>query len=689
MATTGQIGVTSENIFPIIKKFLYSEHDIFLRELVSNAVDATTKLTTIARTDNSVGELGDLSVRVDLDKDAKTITITDRGVGMTRDEIDRYINQIAFSGAEEFLKKYEGSEAAIIGHFGLGFYSAFMVAHTVEIDTLSYKPGAEAVHWSCDGSPEYTLTPSSRTDRGTTITLHVDEDSLAFLEKEKIGALLDKYCRFLPIPILFGKKEEWKDGKMVPTDEDNQINDTNPLWVRTPNDLKEEDYKEFYRSLYPTSDEPLFWIHLNVDYPFTLKGVLFFPDIKPNVELQKNRIKLFCNQVFVTDHVEDIVPEWLTLLEGVIDSPDIPLNVSRSYLQNDANAQKIARHISKKVSDKLAELFQNDRKGYEEKWNSIGLFVHYGMLTDDKAYERLFPSMLFQDCDNKYFTFDEYRTLIESQQTDKDGNLCILYTTNKEEQFLSMRAATDKGYSVIVMDGPLALPLMNMLEQKQEKVHFARVDSDTIDRLIVKEETNNEPLEQQDEELINKLFTQTAPQEEGRTFHVQVTAKEAASATALPVELIQGEWIRRMKDMSKFQQGMAFYGTLPDSFNLVVNASHPIVRSLLSELKSNSKDSLQSLQEDLKKLHDERAEVVKEIGDKKEEEIAEDLRTRRSNITKEIDEKSEQLTSLIKSFAEGAPQLAQLWDLALLSRGLLSGERLHDFMTRSYSLIKQ
>ncbi|MFC2270402.1 MAG: molecular chaperone HtpG, partial [Porphyromonas endodontalis] len=487
MATTGQIGVTSENIFPIIKKFLYSEHDIFLRELVSNAVDATTKLTTIARTDTSVGELGDLSVRVDLDKEAKTITITDRGVGMTQDEIDRYINQIAFSGAEEFLKKYEGSEAAIIGHFGLGFYSAFMVAHTVEIDTLSYQPGAEAVHWSCDGSPEYTLTPSSRTDRGTTITLHVDEESLAFLEKEKIGALLDKYCRFLPIPILFGKKEEWKDGKMIPTDEDNQINDTNPLWVRTPNDLKEEDYKEFYRSLYPTSDDPLFWIHLNVDYPFTLKGVLFFPDIKPNVELQKNRIKLFCNQVFVTDHVEDIVPEWLTLLEGVIDSPDIPLNVSRSYLQNDANAQKIARHISKKVSDKLAELFQNDRKGYEEKWNSIGLFVHYGMLTDDKAYERLFPSMLFQDCDNKYFTFDEYRTLIESQQTDKDGNLCILYTTDKEEQFLSMRAATDKGYSVIVMDGPLALPLMNMLEQKQEKVHFARVDSDTIDRLIVKE----------------------------------------------------------------------------------------------------------------------------------------------------------------------------------------------------------
>ena len=689
MATTGQIGVTSENIFPIIKKFLYSEHDIFLRELVSNAVDATTKLTTIARTDNSVGELGDLSVRVDLDKEAKTITITDRGVGMTQDEIDRYINQIAFSGAEEFLKKYEGSEAAIIGHFGLGFYSAFMVAHTVEIDTLSYQPGAEAVHWSCDGSPEYTLTPSSRTDRGTTITLHVDKDSLAFLEKEKIGALLDKYCRFLPIPILFGKKEEWKDGKMVPTDEDNQINDTNPLWVRTPNDLKEEDYKEFYRSLYPTSDEPLFWIHLNVDYPFTLKGVLFFPDIKPNVELQKNRIKLFCNQVFVTDHVEDIVPEWLTLLEGVIDSPDIPLNVSRSYLQNDANAQKIARHISKKVSDKLAELFQNDRKGYEEKWNSIGLFVHYGMLTDDKAYERLFPSMLFQDCDNKYFTFDEYRTLIESQQTDKDGNLCILYTTNKEEQFLSMRAATDKGYSVIVMDGPLALPLMNMLEQKQEKVHFARVDSDTIDRLIVKEEANNEPLDQQDEELLNKLFTQTAPQEEGRTFHVQVATKDAANAAALPVELIQGEWIRRMKDMSKFQQGMAFYGTLPDSFNLVVNASHPIVRTLLSELKNNSKESLESLQEDLKKLHDERAEVVKEIGDKKEEEIAEDLRTRQSDITKAIDEKSEQLTSLIKAFAEGAPQLAQLWDLALLSRGLLSRERLHDFMTRSYSLIKQ
>lgn len=689
MAQIGKIGVTSENIFPIIKKFLYSEHDIFLRELVSNAVDATSKLKTIARNDSSVGDPGELSVRIDLDKEAKTISITDQGIGMTEEEINRYINQIAFSGAEEFLKKYEGNDTAIIGHFGLGFYSAFMVAHTVEIDTLSYQAGATAVHWSCDGSPEYTLTPSSRTERGTTITLHVDEESLDFLEKEKLGALLDKYCRFLPIPIIFGKKEEWKDGKMVPTDEDNQINETNPLWIRTPNDLKEEDYKEFYKTLYPISDAPLFWIHLNVDYPFTLKGILYFPNIKPNVELQKNRIKLFCNQVFVTDHVEDIVPEWLTLLEGVIDSPDIPLNVSRSYLQNDANAQKIARHISKKVSDKLAELFQSDRKAYEEKWNSIGLFVHYGMLTDEKAYERLLPSMLFCDSENRHFTMEEYRSLIESEQTDKDGNLCILYATDTNEQFLPLRTATGRGYNVLIMDGPLALPFMNMLEQKNEKIHFARVDSDTLDRLIPRQEMKEEDIDPKKEKLLNKLFSAVAPREEGRTYHVQVVAKAEENQSVPPAELIQGEWMRRMKDMSKFQQGMGFYGSLPDSYNLVVNASHPTIQHILAQIDQTDSEHLLSIQNTLEQLEAERAEVVKEIGDKPEDEVSREVKDRRSELTKKIDSNKELFENLIESIAKGNVQLMQLWDLALLSRGLLIGERLHEFMNRMYSSMQE
>lgn len=683
MAITGKIGVTSENIFPIIKKFLYSDHDIFLRELVSNAVDATMKLQTIARNDQSVGELGTPVVRVELDTGAKTIKISDQGVGMTQEEVESYINQIAFSGAEDFLKKYEGSNTPIIGHFGLGFYSAFMVAKMVEIDTLSYREGAEAVHWACDGSPEYTLTPSERKERGTTITLHVDDDSTEFLSRERLGALLDKYCRFLPVPVIFGKKQEWKEGKMVDTDEDNQINETNPLWVRTPNDLKEEDYKAFHSQLYPGSDEPLFWIHLNVDYPFTLKGVLFFPKIKPNVELQKNRIKLFCNQVFVTDHVEDIVPEWLTLLEGVIDSPDIPLNVSRSYLQNDTNAQKIARHISKKVSDKLSELFHADRSNYEGKWDSIGLFVHYGMLTDEKTYERLLPTMLLKDTDGKYFTMEEYRKLIGSEQTNKEGNMVVLYATDKKEQYVSLKQATDRGYNVLIMDGPLGLPLMNMLEQKQEKLHFARVDSDTIDRLIEKEQKNESSMEAADEDLLRQLFSLSAPQEEGKMFHVQIEHTEANT----PVEMIQGEWMRRMKDMSRFQSGMGFYDTLPDSFNLVVNANHVIIKSIFDQLKDKDGAKLEELQEKIKSLKQQQSDIVKEIGDTSEENLSEELKSKRAETTSGIEQQEKQLSALLHSFIEQTPKLDQLWDLALLSRGLLTGERLNLFLKRSCDLL--
>ena len=685
MATTGQIGVTSENIFPIIKKFLYSEHDIFLRELVSNAVDATTKLTTIARTDNSVGELGDLSVRVDLDKEAKTITITDRGVGMTQDEIDRYINQIAFSGAEEFLKKYEGSEAAIIGHFGLGFYSAFMVAHTVEIDTLSYKPGAEAVHWSCDGSPEYTLTPSSRTDRGTTITLHVDEDSLAFLEKEKIGALLDKYCRFLPIPILFGKKEEWKDGKMVPTDEDNQINDTNPLWVRTPNDLKEEDYKEFYRSLYPTSDEPLFWIHLNVDYPFTLKGVLFFPDIKPNVELQKNRIKLFCNQVFVTDQVEGIVPEFLTLLHGVIDSPDIPLNVSRSYLQSDANVKKISTYITKKVADRLQSIFKEDRKAYEEKWDNLKLFINYGMLSHEDFYNRAKDFALFKDVDGKYFTFEEYKTLIQGEQTDKDGMLVYLYANNVEEQYTYIEAAKNKGYNVLLLDGDLDTPIVSMLEQKFEKSRFTRVDADIVDRLIVKDDQKKSELAAEDSENLSQVFRSQMPKLDKAEFNVEV---QALGENGQPVVITQNEYMRRMKQMSQFQPGMSFYQQMPDSYTLVLNSDHALVKQVLADCNSNTAEALKPILSELKGQQA-RLDALHQSQDKKKpEELTQEEKDDLQNTEKAVNEQKSKKTEVLDNYAKGNNVIHQLIDLALLQNGMLKGKALDEFLKRSVEMIK-
>ena len=579
----GNIGVTTENIFPIIKKFLYSDHEIFLRELVSNAVDATQKLKTLAATGDFKGELGDLTVRVKVDKENGTITISDRGLGMTAEEIDKYINQIAFSGANDFLEKYKDDANAIIGHFGLGFYSAFMVAKTVDIVTLSYKEGAKAVKWSCDGSPEFTLEETERSDRGTDIILHVDEDCKEFLEESRLQGLLTKYCHFLAVPVAFGKKKEWKDGKQVETDEDNLINDTCPIWTKKPSDLKEEDYKKFYRDLYPMADEPLFWIHLNVDYPFNLTGVLYFPKIKSNIDLQRNKIQLYCNQVYVTDSVEGIVPDFLTLLHGVIDSPDIPLNVSRSYLQSDSNVKKISTYITKKVSDRLQSIFKNDRKEFEEKWDDLKIFINYGMLTQEDFYEKASKFALFKDTDNKYYTFEEYQTLIKDNQTDKNGSLIYLYANNLDEQYTYIDAAKNKGYNVLLMDGQLDVPMINMLEQKFEKSHFTRVDSDIVDRLIVKEGQKGEELPHDKQEVLSSLFKGQMPKVKKTEFHVEAHALGENNA---PIVITQAEYMRRMKDMASIQPGMSFYGEMPDMFNLVLNSDHRLIKQVLSDAET-------------------------------------------------------------------------------------------------------
>ena len=682
MNKNGNIGVTSENIFPIIKRFLYSDHEIFLRELVSNAVDATQKLKTLSSVGEFKGEMGDLIVRVKFDD--QTITISDRGIGMTAEEIDKYINQIAFSGAEEFVEKYKNDAAAIIGHFGLGFYSSFMVSKKVEIVTKSYKEGAQAVKWSCDGTPTYTLEETEKADRGTDIILYIDDENKDFLNQQKIAGLLTKYCRFLPVPIAFGKKQEWKDGKYVDTDEDNIVNDTTPAWVRKPAELKDEDYKKFYQDLYPMSDEPLFWIHLNVDYPFNLTGILYFPRIKSNIDLHRNKIQLYCNQVFVTDSVEGIVPEFLTLLHGVIDSPDIPLNVSRSYLQSDQNVKKISSHITKKVADRLEEIFKTDRKQFEEKWDYLKLFIQYGMLTDEKFYDRAAKFALLKDIDDKYFTLDEYKTLIKDNQTDKDGTLVYLYTTNKNEQYSYIQAAKDKGYSVLVMNGQLDVHAIGQLEQKLDKVRFVRVDSDTIDRLIPKEEVGKVSLEEEQREALQEIFKSQLPKLEKTEFMVTL---EAMGSNSNPVVLTQGEYMRRMREMSAMQPGMAFYGEMPDSYNLVINTDHALVKDILENEESACNEKLQPILADMKGWKARQSDLRETQNSKKEEEITEAEKEDMTNTNKKIAELRVECNKIIAEYAAGNKKVSQLIDLALLSNGLLKGEALSNFIKRSVDLI--
>lgn len=680
----GNIGVTTENIFPIIKKFLYSDHEIFLRELVSNAVDATQKLKTLAATGDFKGELGDLTVRVKVDKENCTITISDRGLGMTAEEIDKYINQIAFSGANDFLEKYKDDANAIIGHFGLGFYSAFMVAKTVDIVTLSYKEGAKAVKWSCDGSPEFTLEETERSDRGTDIILHVDEDCKEFLEESRLQGLLTKYCHFLAVPVAFGKKKEWKDGKQVETDEDNLINDTCPIWTKKPSDLKEEDYKKFYRDLYPMADEPLFWIHLNVDYPFNLTGVLYFPKIKSNIDLQRNKIQLYCNQVYVTDSVEGIVPDFLTLLHGVIDSPDIPLNVSRSYLQSDSNVKKISTYITKKVSDRLQSIFKNDRKEFEEKWDDLKIFINYGMLTQEDFYEKASKFALFKDTDNKYYTFEEYQTLIKDNQTDKNGSLIYLYANNLDEQYTYIDAAKNKGYNVLLMDGQLDVPMINMLEQKFEKSHFTRVDSDIVDRLIVKEDQKGEELPHDKQEVLSSLFKGQMPKVKKTEFHVEAHALGENNA---PIVITQAEYMRRMKDMASIQPGMSFYGEMPDMFNLVLNSDHRLIKQVLSDAETACAEKLVPVESEIAMLTLRRNELQKAQEGKKDEEIPTAEKDELSEVEKKIEAQKTEKENILNGYAAGNKVVHQLIDLALLQNNMLKGEALTNFVKRSVEMI--
>lgn len=684
MSKTGNIGVTSENIFPIIKKFLYSDHEIFLREMVSNAVDATQKLKTLASVGEFKGELGDLTIHVEVDEKAGTLTISDHGVGMTSGEIDKYINQIAFSGAEEFLEKYKNDAAAIIGHFGLGFYSAFMVSKKVEIVTKSYKEGAVPVKWTCDGSPEYTMEETEKADRGTDIILYIDDENKEFLQKGKIKELLTKYCKFLPVPVAFGKKQEWKDGKYVDTDQDDIINETVPAWIRKPADLTEDDYRKFYSDLYPMSEEPLFWIHLNVDYPFHLTGILYFPKVKSNIDLHRNKIQLYSNQVFVTDSVEGIVPEFLTLLHGVLDSPDIPLNVSRSYLQSDSNVKKISNHITKKVADRLEEIFKNDRKQFEEKWDSLKLFVQYGMLTDEKFYDRAVKFALLKDVDGKYFTLEEYKTLIKDNQTDKDGNLIYLYTTNKDEQYSYIQAAKDKGYDVLVMDGQLDVHAIGQLEQKLEKSRFVRVDSDTIDNLIPKEKTTEVALSQEEKTALTEVFKSQLPKLEKTEFMVML---EALGENSNPVMITQSEYMRRMREMSAMQPGMSFYDELPESYNLILNADHPLIKKVLADEEAHCSAELKPVDADMKGWEARQADLREAQSKKKDEEITAAEKEDLENTDKKLDELREKRNSILASYATGNPVVKQLIDLALLANGMLKGEALSRFVKRSVELI--
>ena len=681
----GNIGVTTENIFPVIKKFLYSDHEIFLREMVSNAVDATQKIKTLAAQGDFKGEMGDLAVRVTLDKEAGTLTISDRGIGMTAEEVDRYINQIAFSGVNDFLEKYKDKANAIIGHFGLGFYSAFMVSRQVDIVTKNYKEGALAVKWSCDGSPEYTLEDVEKEDRGTDIILHIDDDCKEFLEKARIESLLNKYCKFLAVPVVFGKKQEWKDGKYVDTDEDNVINSVEPLWAKAPSTLKDEDYKSFYRTLYPMHDEPLFWIHLNVDYPFNLTGILYFPRVKSNLELQRNKIQLYCNQVFVTDQVEGIVPDFLTLLHGVIDSPDIPLNVSRSYLQSDANVKKISTYITKKVADRLQSIFKEDRKAYEEKWDDLKIFINYGMLSQNDFYDRAKDFTLLKDVEGKYFTLDEYRTLIKDNQTDKDDTVVYLYANDATEQYAYIEAAKAKGYSVLLLDGQLDTPMASMLEQKLEKSRFTRVDADIVDRLIVKEEAKKSELTDDERDNLSEIFRSQMPKMDKAEFMVDVLPLGEANQ---PVVITQNEYMRRMKDMSRYQEGMGFYAQMPDSYSLVLNTDHPLVKEVLDNATKATADALKPVVSELRGQEARLAALEQSQNGKKPEEISQEEKDDKANTQKAINEQRDKKKQIIDEYAAGNGVVSQLIDLALLQNGMLKGARLNAFLKRSIDLIK-
>ena len=683
----GNIGVTTENIFPVIKKFLYSDHEIFLREMVSNAVDATQKLKTLQQKGDFKGEAGDLTVHIRLDADKGTITISDHGIGMTEEEIDKYINQIAFSGVSDFLEKYKDNANNIIGHFGLGFYSSFMVSKKVEIITKSYKDDAKAVKWSCDGSPAYEIDEADRQERGTDIILYIDDDCKEFLDKNKLEGLLNKYCKFMAVPVAFGKKQEWSsdEKKMVDTQEDNIINNVEPLWTKTPSTLKDEDYKSFYRTLYPMSDEPLFWIHLNVDYPFNLTGILYFPKIKSNIELQRNKIQLYCNQVFVTDQVEGIVPEFLTLLHGVIDSPDIPLNVSRSYLQSDREVKKISTYITKKVADRLKAIFNENRKEYEEKWDDLKLFINYGILSEEGFYDRAKDFALMKDVEGKYFTFDEYKTLIEASQKDKDDTLVYLYATDKEEQYSYIKAAQDKGYSVLLLDGQLDVPTIQTLEQKFEKSRFTRVDSDIIDRLIQKSDAPKNDLSTDDCDNLSAVFKSQLPTMTGTEFMVQV---DALGKEARPVVITQNEWMRRMKEMSKFQQGMNFYGQMPDSLNIVLNCDHPLIKQVLDNAKTATEEALKPIDAELKG-QEARLAVIRQQQDKKKyDELTQEDKDQKAEAEKAVQEQKDKKQAVIADYAAKNDIVHQLIDLALLQNGMLKGEALDKFLKRSVDLIK-
>ncbi len=679
----GNIGVTTENIFPVIKKFLYSDHEIFLREIVSNAIDATQKLKTLYEKGEFKGEMGTPKVTVTLG--TETITVSDNGIGLTAEEIEKYINQIALSGATDFLEKYKDSANSIIGHFGLGFYSAFMVSKKVEIVTKSYKEGAQAVKWSCDGSPEYTLEEVEKSERGTDIIMYIDDDSKEFLSESRISGILNKYCRFLPVEIAFGKKKEWKDGKQVDTDEDNIINDTTPLWTRKPSELKDEDYKEFYRKLYPMSDEPLFWIHLNVDFPFNLTGILYFPKVKSNLELQKNKILLFCNQVYVTDEVEGIVPDFLTLMHGVIDSPDIPLNVSRSYLQSDSNVKKISTYISKKVSDRLQQIFKNDRKEFEEKWNDLKIFIHYGMLTEEDFYDKANKFSLLQDTDGNKYTYEEYKNLVAAEQTDKEGNVIYLYSNNKEKEYSFIDNAKNKGYNVLLMDGQLDVALISLLERKFEKTRFTRVDSDTVENLIVKEEMKRSSLTESKREVLTGVFESQLPSMEKKEFTV---TSQAMGENGAPVVITQAEYMRRMKDMAAIQPGMSFYGEMPDMYNVMLNEEHPLIKRVLENAENACADKLKPIDEKKETLEKRRKELYDARSGKKEDDVPQSEKDEMFEVEKEITAAKSEKEGILGEYAANDTTVKQLIDITLLQNNMLTGEALNNFVKRSIELMK-